>query len=252
MSRRRPSQNACGLSVGRDVTSKFLLRVRSRSAFTLIELLVVVGLIALLVGGIGFALGDSSGTSLATAQKELASLIGTTRAQAALYSTEARLCVYTTRPPSGDAEKYLRMLQVFRNSTPEATTASWVAVGNPVFLPRGIYLVPAITTGLLASNVANWPTNPAPVSTLTTNFTVPVSAAPVGTPFNGGVSSWIGYTADGRLTGVPTGTAYAKLAVATGTLGTSNLPQFNNPGAVRGLLLRPSGGVTAANDANSF
>jgi hypothetical protein len=211
--------------------------------------MIVIGLIALLVGGLGFALGDTGGNSLAGAQRELAGLVGTTRAQAALYSTEARLCIYATRPPTGDSEKYLRLLQVFRNSTPEAATATWVAAGDAFYLPRGVYLVPNVTTGLVASGVT-WPVNPAPISTVNVGFVVPASAAPIGTPFNGATAFWIGYSADGTLN-APTGTAYAKLAIATAAVA-NNLPQFNNAGAVRGLLLRPSGGVTAANDAASF
>jgi prepilin-type N-terminal cleavage/methylation domain-containing protein len=222
----------------------------SRRAFTLIELLVVVGLIALLVGGLTLALGDTSSASLASAQNTLATLVGTARAQAGVYSTEVRLCVYATRPPQGDAEKYLRLLQVFRNSTPGTPTATWIAAGNPVYLPRGIYVVPAVTTGLVATGVI-WPTNPAPVSTLTNGFVIPVSSAPAGTPFNGATSSWIAYTADGTLSTTLGTQTTAKLVVATATVA-NGLPQFDNAGAVRGLVLRSSGAVTRANDAGSF
>jgi len=54
---------------------------RRVSAFTLIELLIVVGLIALLVGAVGMALGGTGSTALASAQNSVASLAGTARAQ---------------------------------------------------------------------------------------------------------------------------------------------------------------------------
>lgn len=217
-----------------------------RSAFTLIELLVVVGLIGLLVGGLSLALGDTGATSLATAQNNLATLVGTARAQAAVHATRARLCVYATRPPTGDGEKFLRLIQVFRNEP--ADSATWIPVGSPLYLPRGVYLVPNTTTGLLASGVI-WPTTPAPVSTL--NQQTFALGQPVGMPFNNATVWWIGYTADGALEfpgPVPPAT---KLVVATATT-TNSLPSFNNAGAVRGLLLRHSGAITRVNEAGGF
>ncbi len=214
-----------------------------RRAFTLVELLVVVGLIVLLVGGIGFALGDTGATSLANAQNTLASLAGTARAQAAVRQTEARLLVHATR---GDAEKYLRYLRVVVAATPGSTGpgARWIAIGSPVSLPRGIYVVPALTAGLTASGVT-WPRNPAPVSTLLT----PASPYTVtGDPATTAADTYFAlqFSPDGTV--LPTA---AKLAVSTATV-SNNLPLFNNPGAVRGLLVRASGSVTFVSDANSF
>jgi len=217
-------------------------------AFTLLELMIAVGLIALLVGGLGYALGDTGSRSLANAQRELAGLVDTTRAQAALHATEARLCVYNTPPPGGDAQKYLRLLQVFRKEPAGSTT--WIAVGAPLYLPRGVYLVPPTTTGLIAAGVI-WPVLPAPISTLSSDPFLPPQ--PPGTAFNGATAVlWLGYTADGTLTTTLGPQTYAKLALATAAVGTNSRPSFNNPAAIRGLLLRPSGGLTAANDAASF
>jgi prepilin-type N-terminal cleavage/methylation domain-containing protein len=219
--------------------------VRQR-AFTLIELLAVIGVIVLLVGGIGLALSDPGATSLANAQNTLAALAGTARAQAAVRQTEARLLIYATRPPNGDSEKYLRTLRVVVAATPGSTGpgAIWTAVGAPVSLPRGICVVPAATAGLIASGVT-WPTNPAPVSTLLT----PAAAyAITGEPATSPTPTYF------ALEFSPSGTvnpAAAKLAVSPAAVANS-LPAFNNPGAVRGLLLRTSGAITFVNDAASF
>jgi hypothetical protein len=211
--------------------------------------MMVIALIALLVGAFGLSLGDSGGNSLASAQKSVGSLVGAARAQAAVNQTEARLVVYATRPPAGDSDKYLRLLQVFRNEPFGSST--WVAVGSPTYLPRGVYLVPTSTTGLLASGVT-WPTNPAPLSTLNSGFSLNSASAPIGTAFSGATLLWFGFNPDGSISGTVTITPYAKLVVATGALSSTSLPAFNNAGAVRGVLTRPTGAVTFVNDAASF
>ena len=225
--------SACSLNVAR-------WRVR---AFTLVELLVVVGLIALLAGGIGLALGDSGGNSLAGAQTTLASLVATTRAQAAVNQTEARLLVYGSRPPGGDQEKFLRLLQVVRAEPAGSNT--WIPVGTAVTLPRGVYVVPNPPTGLLAAGVI-WPTNPSPVSTLNAPTFNPVLNTVAFGP-----SYWLEFKADGTLNTALGAQASPRLALTVGIVA-NNLPQFTNSGNVRGLLLRPSGAVSFVNDAASF
>lgn len=214
--------------------------------FTLIELMVVIGIMVVLIGGVGFALRDTAGASLASAQNTLATLVGQARAQAAVNQTEARLLIHAVRPPAGDADKYLRLLQVVIAVPAGSTT--WQAVGSPVYLPRGVYIVPTSTAGLLAQGIT-WLSNPVPVSS-------PLGSAgnpnqPVGTAFNGvGTVFFVEFKADGALN--PAATPYIKLAVTTGALGTNSLPAFNNPNAVRGVLVRPSGAVTFVNVANEF
>jgi prepilin-type N-terminal cleavage/methylation domain-containing protein len=216
------------------------------SGFTLIEVMIVIGLIVILIGGFGFALHDNAGSSLTSAQNTLGSLVSQTRAQAAVNQTEARLLVYAVRPPSGDVEKYLRLLQVFIASPQGSTT--WVPVGSPVYLPRGVYLVPTTTVGLLASGVT-WPANPAPVSSPLGTGTNP--GQPTGTAFNGaGTVFFVQFNADGSVS--PAASPYLKLAVTTGGLSAANLPSFNNANAVRGILIRPSGAITYVNDAAGF
>ena len=215
-----------------------------RCAFTLVELLVVIGIIGVIAGGMSLALSDTGGNALATGQTTLATLVNTARAQAAVNQTETRLMIYATRPPAGDPEKFLRLLQVFRAEPQGSNT--WVPVGSAIPLPRGIYVVPPSTAGLLAAGVI-WPTNPPLLSTLGN----PVNPnQPVGTPFGNSSAYYLEFRADGTITQMG-GQAYARLLVATAAL-SNNVPQFNNGGAVRGLLIRPSGGVTFVNDSASF
>lgn len=208
--------------------------------------MVVVGLIVILTGGIGFALADAGGNSLATAQKTLATMVGRARAQAAVGQTETILAIYGARPPVGDADRFLRLLQVFRNTNPGGTPA-WEAVGSPVTLPRGVYVVPTSTSGMLVSGVI-WPTNPPAVS----NVRGPIGLGqPAGTPFGPPASAYvIEFAADGTIAQVGS-QPFARLAVATATAA-NNGPLFNNAGAVRGLLLRPTGSITFVNEATGF
>ena len=223
-------------------------------AFTLLELLIVVGLIGVLAGGVSLALGDSSGRSLATAQQQLASLVGQARANAAIGQTETRLLFYGVRPPLGDAARFLRQVQLVRAVVPGSAT-TWEPVGPALTLPRGIYIVPPVITGFLATGVI-WPTNPAPRSTLNSiaPFTLTVNNTPLIPAF--GTSYWIEFLPNGSLRSdaqLLGGQPYPKLVVATASPSATNLPLFNNPGAVRGLIIRPAtGAVTYVNEAASF
>jgi len=218
--------------------------VQRRRAFSLVELIVVVGIIVLIAGGLGLALNDSGGNALATGQSTLASLVNTARAQAAVNQTNARVLVYGARPPSGDAEKFLRLLQVVRERLPLGSN-SWEPVGPPVYLPRGVFVVPTSTSGLLASGVV-WPTSPALTSTL---------SGPVGhnqpqtAPMGNNAAYYIQFGPDGTITPAPG--VYGRFLIGTAALA-NNVPAFNNSGAVRGILIRPSGSVTFVNDATSF
>ncbi len=215
------------------------------AAFTLIELMVVIGLIILLVSGLSLSLGNTAGNSLASAQNMVASLVGTARAQAAVNQTQARVVIYAARPPSGDADKYLRLLQVFV-ANPEGSR-TWQAVGSPVYLPRGVYVVPQATAGLVAAGVV-WPSNPQPVSKLLGTDGSPTQVT--GTAFFGASTVfYMEFQPDGSIK--PVSAPYTQLAVSTATL-VNNLPAFNNPGAVRGVIIRPSGAMTFVNDPSSF
>ncbi len=224
-----------------------VIRIQTARAFTLLELLVVVGLIALLAAGFGIALGDTGGNALASAQTTLATMVGSARAQAAVHQTEAVLAIYATRPPTGEPEKYLRLLQVFRNSTPGAARPTWIPAGSPAVLPRGVYVVPPSTAGLLASGVT-WPSNPPLVSTV--RGPIGLAQRP-GTPFGTGATAFVlEFAADGTIAQIGA-LPHSRLVVATAAQA-NNLPQFNNSAAVRGLILRPTGAVTFVNQAIGF
>ena len=107
-------------------------------------------------------------------------------------------------------------------------------------------MVPISTTGFLAAGIT-WPTNPAPVSTFLS--TTAARYTITGDTATSAADTYLAvqFAPDGSVTPA----AGAKIALATATLA-NGLPQFNNAGAVRGLLLRPSGGITRVNEAGSF
>lgn len=221
--------------------------MRSARAFSLIELMVVVSIIGFTALGFALALKDTGGSSLASGQTLLSTMVSTARSQAALHQTEARLLIYGTRPPGGDPEKFLRLMQVVRAEPAGSNT--WVPASGAVSLPRGIYVVPTAVTGLLAGGVVWQSSNPTLLSTLGAPFN---PAQPTGTPFaTPATAFYLQFSADGTVQQVGT-QPYARLLVATGALSAANLPQFNNAAAVRGLVIRPSGAVTFVNNATSF
>ena len=216
---------------------------RRSAAFTLIELLVVIGLIALLSGGVGLALRDTGANELANAQIVLATLVGTTRAQAAVLQTEARLLIHGTRPPAGDGEKFLRLLQVV--TADPAGSGNWRAAGEPVFLPRGIYVVPDSTEGLVAPDVV-WPAGATATSSL--------GAATFNPALDSGAfggAHWLEFRADGSV-GCADGAEGTIRVLLTVGRKENDLPRFTHPSRVRGLLVRPTGAVAFLNKWEDF
>lgn len=231
--------------------------------FSLIEMLIVLGLIVFLVGAFALALRGRSteGVALANSQTILTGLVGATRAQAALHQTNARLIIYAQMPPSGDATKYLRALQVVRADTPASGTGTiWTAVGDPVMLPAPICIVPTapVPTSHLNTGVT-WNNNVAmgPVSVLAVQNAFSYRGQGAG----GAANQFFGTTGNGRIfhlefdaTGAVTNPATSpiKIALTTAVLAGNALPRFNNANAVRGLVIRRSGAVSFVDEANGF
>jgi prepilin-type N-terminal cleavage/methylation domain-containing protein len=234
-----------------------------RSAFTLIELLVVMGLIVLLVAGSALALSGrgSEGAAMTNAQSLLSGMVGATRAQAALHQTSARLIIYAQLPPTGDAGKYLRALQVVRQETLANGSTVWVAAGDPVTLPSPVCVVPPVTMPRDHLNTGvDWSTNAAtgPISTLVSQNAFSYRGQSTGTTnqFFGlqnqsGRIHYLQFAADGTVESNTTGNP-TKIAVSTAVLGVNAIPKFNNATGVRGLFVRKTGAISLVDDANGF
>lgn len=235
-------------------------------AFTLVELLVVMGVMVVLLGAIALAVAGrgGEGAALANAQSIVSSLVGATRAQAALHQTNARLIVYAQIPPAAnaDAAKYLRALQVVRQDTLANGTTVWVAVGAPVTLPNAVCVVPPapVPANHLRTGVT-WNNNVAmgPVSTLSiaTGFNYRGQATATASQFFGtqganGRILFLEMDHTGAVTlPAPSGNP-VKIAVATAVPNGNAPPQFNNASGVRGLIVRRSGAISLVDVSTGF
>jgi prepilin-type N-terminal cleavage/methylation domain-containing protein len=240
----------------------------SRPGFSLIELLVVMGVMVALLGGTAIALAGrgGEGAALVNAQSLVASLVGATRAQAALHQTKARLIVYAQLPTSGGiAAKYLRALQIVREETLANGSTIWVAVGDPVTLPAPICVVPPApvpTNHLQLPAGQTWNNNPATgsVSTLmvAATFSYRGQVGATASQFFGvqGQSGRIFYLQmdhTGAVESPAPNATPTKLAMATTVLTAGNaLPLFNNASGVRGVIIRRSGAVSLVDEATGF
>ncbi|MBI5768968.1 MAG: hypothetical protein HZA93_14325 [Verrucomicrobia bacterium] len=235
-----------------------------RAAFTLIELLTVCGVIVLLVAGIGIALRGraTEGSALASAQNILSGAVSAARAQAALNQTNARLLIYAQMPPTGDLAKYLRMLQVVRETDPGRN--DWFAVGEPIMLPTPICVVPTspvptdhLNTGVTWNNTAATGPVSAMMSLASTNY-VGRQGGNVrqffGTQGTSGRVFYLTFSPDGTVS-EPSNAPVIKIALTTAVLNPTvqpARPKFNNREGVRGLFIRKSGAISFVNDATSF
>ncbi len=238
-------------------------RQRGHAAFTLIELMMVIGIIVLLVAGGAIAISGrgGDGAALANSQSIVTGMVGATRAQAALHQTTARLIVYAQLPPSGDAAKYLRALQVVRLDTLANGRTAWVAAGDPVTLPTPICVVPPspVPRNHLGTGVT-WNNNAAigPVSTLLTETgfsyrgqTNATAAQFFGRQGQSGRIYYLAFGPDGTVASNTSGNP-TKIALTTAVLSGNAPPQFNNASTVRGLFVRRSGSISTVDSATGF
>jgi prepilin-type N-terminal cleavage/methylation domain-containing protein len=201
---------------------------RPKTGFTLVELLVVIGLIAVLAGVLGLALGrGNSGAALQSSQATLQGLFSAARGQAAIRQNTAFIIV-NIDPAS---EGFLREFYI---------TVGGVATGNPVTLSQGIYLVPrteGMTFGGAVEFQGTW------TNRLSTAFDGAAVATPAGV--TGTFGRIVGITDRGTLSST-TGT---KIVLAPAERVAANRIIFTNPEAVRGVTISSYGVLTLLNDA---
>lgn len=217
-----------------------------RRGFTLIELLVVIGLIAVLAGVFGLALGrGNSGTALQTAQSTMAAMVAGARSQAAVAQTDAAVLI-NVEPSS---EGFLRELRI---ATTTDNGATWIATGTQALLPLGIYLVPA--SGSFATTRVDYSTTPSwAVANRSSAFTGSVINQLEST--NGSTNLTddnhrvlVRFNARGT-TGANT---LSRIVFSPGQQTGDSTLVFDNPAALRGMTISNYGIATLRNDAESF
>ena len=221
--------------------------IRHRSArptgFTLIELLVVISLIALVSAGVGMVLTGSGdrANAMKTAQATLSSLLSGARAQAALSGGDAE--IYVNADPA--SHNFLREIRV---ALPNG--ANLVAKGDPVMLPKGIYLVPTSTafpaTEVEFKTAASW-------TDLYTNIYDETEKELTDTANNkiitSGTVSKFNRLSRFKIQGT---TSAGQIVLAPAEVVNDSQLIFDKPDAVRGMLVSQYGVASFVNDAAAF
>lgn len=216
---------------------------RCRQGFTLIELLVVIGLISVLAAGIGLSMRDGNpGAALRAGQNTLVGLLSGARGQAALNQTDAMIIVDAT----ADNAACLRELQVVVRSG--AGPDTWRAVGAPILLPEGVYVVPPTGSTITGfSFTGSWST-----ARKSSGFES-TSAAPI-PPADTGNNPFIGhnYLRFQQFSALGTTNGSGRLLVTSGKRTGPTTVSFDNPEMLRGVTVSRYGVPTFINEAATF
>lgn len=222
---------------------------RRHRAFTLIELLVVIGLIALIAGGLGLALGrGDGGMAMQNGQAILASTLSNVKSVAALNQANAGL--YLNVDP--DSDGFLRELRIAfvpttdinGNAIPIVNTFR-IQRGDPTFLPRGVFVVPS--DGSLGSDVSFTGTWTDRKSTLHIATSVPIKLPDRSTDLPGTFHLLMDFNSRGipQLPG-------NRIVLAPALAEAGQDLVFDRPDAVRAIIVSRYGLVSPVNDSSSL
>lgn len=237
---------------------------RQPQGFTLIELLVVIGLIAVLAGGIGLALGrGDGGVAMQNAQGILSSGISSAKSLAALNQANAGLYV-NVDPNSDNFLHEVRIgyaMSVDDDGNPVTPNVNVrVQRGDPIVLPKGIYVVPS--NGALAAYVdygnINDSANPVSATLWSTPDNLKSSlytATDVPLKLNNGTTNVPGtyhLLVDFDSRGNPNLGAGSRITLAAAVRRAGDKLLFDKPDSVRALVLSRYGFTSYVNGRESF